>query len=489
MGLASALATVACAGNADEADLLRERLPPLLQPASAAPATATALPAAATPNAPRTATVRSSAATPAAPPTATALPATATPNAPRTATVRSSAATPAAPPTATALPAAATPNAAPTASQSPESPSPTVTPVKLRRLRVERAFLAIGFERMVDMAFPDDGSNRAFLVLQPGRIMVFPDEQATALAQEFLDIRARVNDRGNEEGLLGLAFDPEFSTNGHFFVYYTASDPRRSVVSRYTVMADDPGRADAASELVVLEIAQPFSNHNGGQLQFGPDGYLYISVGDGGSGGDPRGNGQDLSTMLGTILRIDASALDLDAVYSVPPDNPFVGREGARPEIWAYGLRNPWRFSFDRATDNLWAADVGQNRFEEVDLIVPGGNYGWNRMEGLHCYPRPQTPCDKGGLVLPVFEYGRNFGCSVTGGYVYRGKTLPSLYGAYVYGDFCSGKIWALRHDGESVLEQLEVADTSLSISSFAEDLAGELYILSFDGKIYRFAP
>jgi glucose/arabinose dehydrogenase len=342
---------------------------------------------------------------------------------------------------------------------------------------------------MVSMAFPDDGSNRAFLVLQPGRVMVFPNDQAAPAAQEFLDIRARVNDRGNEEGLLGLAFDPQFSSSGYFFVYYTASDPRRSVVSRFTVMADDPDRADATSERVVLEIAQPFSNHNGGQLQFGPDGYLYISVGDGGSGGDPNGNGQDLSTLRGAILRIDVRALGIDGGYAVPRDNPFVGREGALPEIWAYGLRNPWRFSFDRSTDDLWAGDVGQNRFEEVDLIVPGGNYGWNRMEGFHCYPRPEASCDQEGLELPVAEYGHDEGCSVTGGYVYRGRDLPSLHGSYLYGDFCSGKIWAFRHDGGGVVEQLEIADTAASISSFAQDLSGELYILSFDGKIYRIVP
>ena len=445
LGLASALATIACAGNVDPAELSRERVPLLPQPTLAASPTATLRPSAATP----TATVRQSTATP------TAALATNQPTAP--------------PPLTTV------------------SPTQTPVPLTLRPLRVERAFPAIGFQRMVAMAFPDDGSNRAFLVLQPGRIMVFPNQQAAPAAREFLDIRDRVNDRGNEEGLLGLAFDPEFSSNGHFFVYYTAADPRRSVVSRFSVRADDTGRADPASERIVLEIPQPFSNHNGGQIQFGPDGYLYISVGDGGGRGDPRANGQDLSTLLGTILRIDVSAPQIEGGYSVPPDNPFVGQEGARPEIWAYGLRNPWRFSFDRATDDLWAADVGQNRFEEIDLIVPGGNYGWNKMEGLHCFPRPQAPCDQEGLVLPVAEYGRASGCSVTGGYVYRGGDLSSLSGAYVYGDFCSGKIWALRHDGASVVEQLEIADTTLSISSFAEDIVGELYILSFDGKIYRF--
>ncbi len=319
--------------------------------------------------------------------------------------------------------------------------------------------------------------------------MVFPNEQAAPVAREFLDIRDRVSDRGNEEGLLGLALDPDFSSNGHFFVYYTASDPRRSVVSRFSVRTDDADKADAASERVVLEIAQPASNHNGGQLRFGSDGFLYIAVGDGGGRGDPRGNGQDLSTLLGAILRIDVSGLDIDGGYTAPPDNPFVGREGARPEIWAYGLRNPWRFSFDRATNDLWTADVGQNRFEEVDIIESGGNYGWNKMEGSHCFPEPQGPCEQQGLMLPVAEYDHDSGCSVTGGYVYRGRGLPSLHGAYVYGDFCSGKIWAVRPDGSSVAEQLEIADTSLRISSFAEDLEGELYILSFDGNIYRFAP
>lgn len=372
--------------------------------------------------------------------------------------------------------------------------TPSLTPETsksppLRPLEIERAFPAIGFQRMVDMAFPDDGSNLVFLVLQPGRIVVFPNDQAAPVAREFLDIRDRVNNHGNEEGLLGLAFDPDFSSNGHFFVYYTASDPRRSVVSRFSVSGDDVDKVDTNSERVVLEIAQPASNHNGGQLRFGSDDFLYIAVGDGGGRGDSYGNGQDLSTMLGTILRIDVSVIDASGSYSVPPDNPFVGREGALPEIWAYGLRNPWRFSFDRATDDLWAADVGQNRFEEVDIVVAGGNYGWNKMEGFRCFPESQVSCDRQGLVLPVVGYARDHGCSVTGGYVYRGVELPWLQGAYVYGDYCSGTIWALRYNGDSVEEQLEIADTRLNISSFAENPSGELYILSFDGGIFRFVP
>ena len=233
-----------------------------------------------------------------------------------------------------------------------------------------------------------------------------------------------------------------------------------------------------------MEIGQPFSNHNGGHITFGPDGYLYVGLGDGGSGGDPRGHGQNLRTLLGTILRIDVSTLDVTGSYAVPPDNPFVGVEGARPEIWAYGLRNPWRFSFDRETGELWAGDVGQNKLEEIDIITPGGNYGWNIMEGSSCFR--DNRCDRDEFVPPVAEYGRDGGCSVTGGYVYRGSRLPALVGAYLYGDFCTGKIWALRYDGSRVTENAQIADTDLQISSFAEGPDGEVYILSFTGQIAR---
>ena len=235
-----------------------------------------------------------------------------------------------------------------------------------------------------------------------------------------------------------------------------------------------------------MEIGQPYSNHNGGQVTFGPDGYLYVGLGDGGSGGDPRGHGQNLRTLLGTILRIDVSALDETGSYAVPPDNPFVGVQGARPEIWAYGLRNPWRFSFDRETGDLWTGDVGQNKLEEIDIIKPGANYGWNIMEGTSCFRGPG--CGSDDLEPPVAEYGRDGGCSVTGGYVYRGPRLPSLVGAYLYGDFCTGNIWALRHDGSQVVDQALIADTDLQISSFAEGPDGEVYILSFTGEIARLA-
>ena len=287
---------------------------------------------------------------------------------------------------ATSTAAAPTPLPTPSASPrplpaTPSTPIEPLTPAPLTELAVEPAFPALSLSRMVGMTYPPDGSDQLYVVLQPGRIVSFPNDPDVDTAELFLDIRDRVNDRGEEEGLLGLAFDPQYMTNGHLYVYYSASDPRRSVVSRFSASADGR-RADPGSERVLLEVAQPFSNHNGGQIAFGPDGYLYIALGDGGSRGDPHGNGQDLTTLLGSILRIDVRAVESEGAYAVPSDNPFVGRAGTRPEIWAYGLRNPWRFSFDRVAGDLWTADVGQNRFEEVDIIRPGLNYGWNVMEG-----------------------------------------------------------------------------------------------------------
>ena len=352
---------------------------------------------------------------------------------------------------------------------------------------VEPAFPNLSLDRMVYLTHAGDGTDRLFVLLQPGRIMAFPNDPSVESATVFLDIRERVSDRGNEEGLLGLAFDPAYATNGHLYVYYSAAGPRRSVVARFSVRPDSPDRADPASEQIILQVPQPFANHNGGMLAFGPDGFLYIGLGDGGSGGDPQGNGQDPGTLLGSILRIDPSSPGDGRSYSIPPDNPFVGVDGFREEVWAYGLRNPWRFSFNPETQQLWAGDVGQNSYEEVDIIRPGRNYGWNIMEGLHCFLRA---CDQTGLELPVIEYpltGDN--CAVTGGYVYRGSRLPSLYGAYVYGDYCSGRVWALRHDGQLITEHLMLADTDLRIPSFGEDASRELYILSFDGTIHRLKP
>ena len=261
------------------------------------------------------------------------------------------------------------------------------------------------------------------------------------------------------------------------------------MLSRFSVSQSNPNAADSSSERIFLTIPQPEPNHNGGQMVFGPDDYLYIGLGDGGGGGDPQRHGQNTSTLYGSILRIDVSAIDGTGTYSIPPDNPFVGQGGARGEIWAYGLRNPWRITFDRLTGDLWAADVGQDQWEEVDLIKRGRNYGWNVMEGAHCFS--PSNCSQLGLELPVAEYGHGEGCSIAGGYVYRGSRFPSLYGAYVYSDSCSGRIWALRYDGMRVTEDMVIAESGLAIVAFAEDPSGELYMLPYDIDeigIYKFA-
>ncbi len=369
--------------------------------------------------------------------------------------------------------------------QSPSKVNTSSRPKPNTAFEVEVAFPNLGFDRMVFLTHAGDGGNRLFLLLQPGCIMAFPNDERVSSVEVFLNIQDRVNDDGNEEGLLGLAFAPDFAANGHFYVYYTAV-PRRAFVSRFSVLDGDPTRADPASEEVILEVRQRFKNHNGGTIAFGPDGLLYIGLGDGGSRGDPLLNGQNPATLLGSILRIDPTTPQGELNYSIPSDNPFFRARGFRQEIWAYGFRNPWRFSFDTDTGDLWAGDVGQAGWEEIDLVRWGGNYGWNVMEGAHCF-RPPTSCNRVGLQPPVAEY-RNTGedCSVTGGYVYRGSRLPSLKGAYIYGDFCSGKIWALRYDGRKLIENVLLVDSSLQISSFGQDRNGELYILSFDGGIYR---
>ena len=356
----------------------------------------------------------------------------------------------------------------------------------LKEMAIERVFPEIDMNKVIFLADAGKNTDRLFVALQPGKIMQFNPVIDDKTAEVFMDLSERVSVKGNEEGLLGLAIDPKYSSNGFFYVYYSASNPRRSVVSRFKVSNPKTGKGETTSEQILLEIDQPFSNHNGGHIAFGPDGYLYIAVGDGGKANDPYNNGQNLSTLLGSILRIDVSRVDSENGYKVPPDNPFVNIDGnAKTEIWAYGLRNPWRFSFDRDTGDLWAGDVGQNRFEEIDLIKIGGNYGWKIMEGLSCFPRGNQ-CDSSGILSPVIEYGRADGCSVTGGYVYRGKRLPSLFGAYIYGDFCTGNIWAFRYDGTSVTEHLKLVDSNLRISSFAEDRDGEIYIVSYTKGIYR---
>lgn len=348
------------------------------------------------------------------------------------------------------------------------------------RFTVEEAFPGIIFDRPLDLQNANDGSGRIFVVEQGGRIYVLsgPDSREKEL---FLDIREMVDDSGFEMGLLGLAFHPEFAENGHFFINYT--DTRGTVVARFTASGN---QVDLDSRVSILTFTQPFSNHNGGQLAFGPDGYLYISTGDGGSGGDPQGHGQNRQTFHGNILRIDVNGQGPRGNYGIPPDNPFVGNsEGYLEEIYAYGLRNPWRFSFDSATGRLWAADVGERTVEEINIIEKGKNYGWNIMEGSLCF-NPPTDCDPTGLELPVYEYRHPLGRSITGGYVYYGTELPLLRGAYIYGDYVTGLIWGLWYHEEHEPVNYTLADTDLKISSFGIDENDELYVTAFDGKIYR---
>lgn len=327
------------------------------------------------------------------------------------------------------------------------------------------------------------GDPRLFVVEQPGRVRIVRDGQLEPGA--FLDIAARVGS-GGERGLLSIAFAPDYSTSGHVFVYYTntAGDTR---VARFE-RAADPDRLDPASERVYLQLDQPFSNHNGGQLAFGRDGYLYIGLGDGGSGGDPLNSGQDTSTLLGSILRIDVSS---PPPYHIPPDNPLVGEAGARPEIWAWGLRNPWRFSFDAPSSTLYIGDVGQNQWEEIDArpVSEGGlNYGWRIREGLECFAA--AGCATQDLVDPVVVYSHSEGCSVTGGYVYRGARIPSLQGRYLYGDYCGGWIRSFLLSGGVATEQRQLDLPEVpNLSSFGIDAAGEVYALSLSGLVYRIAP
>ncbi|MEJ2544210.1 MAG: PQQ-dependent sugar dehydrogenase [Calditrichaceae bacterium] len=294
---------------------------------------------------------------------------------------------------------------------------------------LEVAFPHLNFTQPVDLQNAGDGSNRIFVVEQRGIIHVFENDSSVLATDIFIDLQDSVNDAGSEEGLLGLAFHPNYEENGYFYVNYTDASPRRTVIARYQVSENEPNKADPESELVLLQFNQPESNHNGGQLAFGPDGYLYIATGDGGGSGDQHGefgNGQDRTTLLGNILRIDVDNADDGLNYAIPEGNPFVGNQNDyREEIFAYGLRNPWRFSFDKETGWLWAGDVGQGDYEEVDIIESGNNYGWRIMEGLHCYNSEE--CDQTGLTLPIWEYPHGTGYSITGGYVYYGAQCSGI--------------------------------------------------------------
>jgi len=359
------------------------------------------------------------------------------------------------------------------------------------QLQLEQAFPNLSFTRPVELQHAGDATNRLFVVEQAGIIKVFENAKSTASAKTFINITDRVNDSGNEEGLLGLAFHPDYESNGYFYVDYTASNPRRTVISRFNVNATNPDSALKSSEFIIIEIPINLpnnDNHNGGKIAFGADGFLYIGPGDGGSGGDPMGNGQNLQSLLGKVLRIDVNTPSSGRNYGLPADNPFVGNTSAKEEIYAYGFRNPWRFSFDPVTDQLWLGDVGQGRREEIDIVEKGMNYGWDIMEASLCH-EPSSGCNMTGLTLPVWEYDRSLGQSITGGHVYRGANVPELVGAYVYADFVSGRIWSLRYDGVNPAQNSLIRDTSLGIAAFGVDQNNELHICAFDGKIYRFQP
>lgn len=347
--------------------------------------------------------------------------------------------------------------------------------------------VAEGFNQPTAMANAGDGSDVLYIVEKPGTVRKLVDSER--VEEPFLDITDRVGSSGYEQGLLGIAFPPDYEDSRVFYVDYTDLNGN-TVVSRFTVGDNDV--ADAASEQVILTQEQPYPNHNGGQLQFGPEGYLYIGLGDGGSGGDPQGNGQRLDTWLGKILRIDVDPTIVPAgeAYAIPEDNPLVGEEGALPEIFAYGLRNPWRFSFDAETGDMLIADVGQDQIEEINLLpinpVGAVNFGWNVMEGSTCYLNPN--CDASMFTLPVMEYTHDEGgCSVTGGEVYYGENLPDIYGTYIFADFCSGFVWQGVRGDDGTWTMSAPVESGLSISSFGVDEQGEVYVLDLEsGIVYR---
>lgn len=350
---------------------------------------------------------------------------------------------------------------------------------------LENAFPNLKFSYPVDFQSPKDGTNRIFVVEQEGRIILFQNDRNTKSKKVFLDITDRVA-FGGEMGLLGLAFHPKFSLNGYFYVNYTTNKPRRTIISRFKVSSNNPDLADKNSELILMSFEQPYSNHNGGCIAFGPDGYLYIATGDGGSAGDPDNNAQNKTNLLGKILRIDVDNPKNKLNYGIPADNPFtnINDRSISKEIFAYGLRNPWRFSFDPVTKNIWCADVGQNKWEEINIIKSGGNYGWRCFEGNHSY---NIDGCKGSYIFPIFEYSHKEGISITGGFVYRGKKFSELYGKYIYGDFGSKKIWALEIDGKNKTTNTFLTTSPQPISSFGVDDENELYIIGYEGTIYRF--
>jgi glucose/arabinose dehydrogenase len=375
-------------------------------------------------------------------------------------------------PAPTMLPQQVTPTVAPAA----PSPTPRSGTVGLRTV------VDID-ESLTYLTYAGDNATRLYLVTKVGRVLVL--EGGTVRAQPFLDITDRVGSDASERGLLSIAFSPHYASDGAFYAYYTNLHGD-VVVSRFSA-ARDTAQADLASEQILLTVGKHYPNHNGGQLQFGPDGMLYIGIGDGGSQGDPNGNGQNTQALLGKLLRIDVSTAGQP--YTSPPDNPLQGK-GGRAEIWAYGLRNPWRFSFDRATGDLYIADVGQDTYEEIDYQPAGDkggqNYGWNLYEGFEPYKSEGSAV---GLTMPVYAYSHQLGCSITGGYVYRGKSIPALTGTYLYSDYCTGHLWSLQRGSDGTWHNTLLAELGQGISSFGEDAAGELYVVVLRGVIYQITP
>lgn len=362
-------------------------------------------------------------------------------------------------------------------SDNSDSPNPPL-PVNIK---IVNAFPNLGFSKPLDLQSPQDGTNRIFVAEQGGLIKVFPNQSDVSESTTFLSLGSKILSSQGELGLLGLTFHPDYASNGFFYVCYTAS-PTLSVISRFSVSSGNANVADANSELVLIEISQPRTNHNGGQLTFGSDGYLYIASGDGGDGG---ASAQNLADLLGTILRIDVNIAENGLNYGIPADNPYVNIPNSRAEIFAHGLRNPWRMSFDTQTSVLWAGDVGEGAIEEINRIEKGKNYGWNIYEGTEC--RQNNSCNIPNLTAPYFEYTHaNGDRSITGGSVYRGTRIPELIGRYIYGDFISGRVWGLNTNLNNAPSNELLLSTGLNISSFGTDTQGELFLCAFDGVIYR---
>jgi len=353
--------------------------------------------------------------------------------------------------------------------------------------------MTAAFNNPIEMVHAYDGTNRLFVAQQRGIIYVFNNSPSVSTRKIFIDLASKVSQSGSEKGLLGLTFHPNYETNRYFYVNFTfdSATVRWSRISRFTASSGNPDTALINTEFILMTLSQPFDNHNGGKVAFGNDGYLYISFGDGGSGGDPFGNGQSRTTLLGKILRINVDTTTASTSYGIPSTNPYANHPTFKKEIYAYGLRNVWKFNFDYPTNRLYAGDVGQNEFEEVDIIENGKNYGWVNMEGFHCYPDTNF-CDTTGrgFTRPILEYNHNLGQSITGGHVYRGNLLPGLVGRYVYADYIQGTTWALTYDGINPVTNVLLQDTNFNISAFGMGQDNELYVVRYGsttGRIYKF--